>query len=218
MKLTSKGKPDASAVALALGAVLLWVAWALMPDAATNDAAHILEAVSGARTAVHASTLLQLVAAALLMAGLAAETGDEKPARAGAVAVLIGSAAMGADTVYHQLAFQMTAPGVAREAVLPVMVKMQTEALRPLVPLLLLFPAGAVLLGLQRRRAGVGSSFTTRALMAPLVIVPLGVASRLAFGLPQRSIVLAMLAALSAGLFGVAVDRARDRSKRREPK
>jgi hypothetical protein len=207
-------KPDASAVELALGAVLLWAAWALMPDAATNDAAHILTAVTSARAAVRASAILQLAGAALLVAGLAVEASDDRGTRAGAVAMLIGSAGMAADAVYHQLAFAMTAPGVARDAVLPVMAKMQTEELRPLIPLLLLFPIGAVVLGAQRRRRGVGSSSTARLLLAPAILVPLGVVSRLAFDLPKRLVVLTMLGAISAGLVGVAVDRARERARR----
>src|SRR5512138_2169244 len=173
-------KLDVFAVALAAGAALLWAAWALMPDAATNDAGHILMAVSTARASVHASAILQLAGAALVVAGLAVEAGDGRRAPAGAVALLVGSAGMMADAVYHQLAFEMTAPGVARDAVLPVMEKMQTEELRPLIPLLLLFPLGAVMLGVQRRRGGVGSSFTARLLIAPAIIVPLGIVGRLA--------------------------------------
>ena len=207
-------KPDASVVALSLGAVLLWAAWALMPDAATNDAGHILAAVSAARAAVRASALLQLVGAALLVAGLAVEAGEGRRARAGAVAMLVGSVGMAADAVYHQLAFEMTAPGVARDAVLPVMAKMQTEELRPLIPLLLLFPLGAIILGVQRRRGDVGSSWTTRLLIAPAIIVPLGVGGRLLLDLPRRVVVLTMLGATCAGLIGVAVDRSREKARR----
>ncbi|HVZ73384.1 MAG TPA: hypothetical protein VHJ20_13480 [Polyangia bacterium] len=202
-------KLDASAVALAFGAVLLWFAWALMPDAATNDAAHILTVVAAARAPVHASAILQLAGAALVVAGLAAETGEGRRARAGAVALLIGGAGMAADAVYHQLAFEMTAPDVARDAVLPVMVKMQTRDLRSLLPLLLLFPVGAVIFGAQRRRGGVGSRWTSRLLMAPAVVVPLAVVSRAALHLPARPFALAILGVICAGLVGVAVDRAR---------
>jgi hypothetical protein len=201
-------KPDASAISLALGAVLSWCAWALMPDAATNDAAHILTAVAGARDAVRASAIMQLAGSALLVAGLVAEAREGR--RAGAIATLLGGVGMAADAVYHQLAFEMTAPGVAREAVLPVMTKMQTEDLRPLVPLLLLFPVGAVVLGLQRR--GAGAPWSSRALMAPLLTVPLGVVGHLALGLPIRVVALATLGAVCAGLVGVAGDRARHRS------
>jgi hypothetical protein len=206
---------EPSAIALGLGAVLLWAAWALMPDAATNDAAHILTAVTSARGSVHASATLQLAGAALIVAGLAAEAGEGRRARAGAVAMLVGCAGMAADAVYHQLAYEMTAPGVARDAVLPVMERMQTEALRPLIPLLLLFPLGAVVLGAQRRRRGVGSPWTARLLIAPALIVPFGVAGRAALGLPKRFVALTVLGAICAGLLGVAVDRLREKEAHR---
>jgi hypothetical protein len=87
------------------------------------------------------------------------------------------------------------------------MMKMQTDDLRPLVPLLLLFPLGAVIMGVQRRRRGVGSPWTTRLLMLPALSVPLGVVGRVAFRLPSRLIALTTLGAICAGLIGAAVDR-----------
>ena len=87
-------KLDVTSYALAAGAVCLWAAWALMPDAATNDAAHILAAVAARREAVRASAILQLAGAALLVPGLAAEAAPERRTRAGAVALLLGSLGM----------------------------------------------------------------------------------------------------------------------------
>jgi hypothetical protein len=204
------GVRNLSAATLALGAILLWTAWALMPDAATNDAAHILTAVAAARDAVHASAILQLAGAALLAAGLAAETARERGTRAGATLVLLGAVGMAADAVYHQLAYAMTAPAIARDAVLPVMIQMQTEELRPLVPLLLMFVVGAVVLGAQRRRRAIGSPWTARALMAPALLVPLGILAVRALGAPRRLVALTTLGSICGGLVGVAVDRARN--------
>jgi hypothetical protein len=201
-------KLQVSAAALAIGAAALWVAWALMPDAGTNDAAHILTAVAAAREAVRASALLQLLGAALLVPGLVAEGAAERRTRAGAVALLLGAVGMAADAVYHQLAYEMTAPGIAREAVLPVMTKMQTEDLRPLLPLLLSFLVGAVVLGWQRARRGLGSAWTARLLRAPALTLPLGVVGVLALALPRRLVALVTLGAICAGLIGVAIDRA----------
>ena len=204
-------KPDAAAVTLALGAILLWAAWALMPDAATNDAAHILAAVSSARAAVRTSAIVQLAGAALLITGLAAEAAPERRTRAGAVALLLGGVGMAADAVYHQLAYEMTSPGVAREAVLPVMTRMQTVQLRPLLPLLLLFPVGAVVLGAQRARGRVGAAWVAWLLMAPALTIPLGVFGVRALGIPRRLVALVNLGIICGGLVGVAVDRARSR-------
>ena len=204
-------KPDAAAVTLALGAILLWTAWALMPDAATNDAAHILAAVSSARDSVRASAIVQLAGAALLITGLAAEAAPERRTRAGAVALLLGCVGMAADAVYHQLAYEMTGPGVAREAVLPVMTRMQTVQLRPLMPLLLLFLVGAVVLGAQRARGRVGATWIARLLMTPALTIPLGVFGVCALGVPRRLVALVNLGIICGGLVGVAVDRTRSR-------
>jgi hypothetical protein len=182
-----------------------------MPDAATNDAAHILEAVTTARAAVHASAILQLAGAALVVAGLAVEAGESRGTQLGAVAMLVGGAGMAADAVYHQLAFEMAAPEVVRAAVLPIMTKMQTEDLRPLIPMLLLFPVGAVMMGAQRRRRGVGSRWTAGLLMLPALVIPLGLVGRLALGLPSRFVALTTLGAICAGLVGAAADRAREK-------
>jgi hypothetical protein len=202
-------KPDIPALALALGAVALWAAWALMPDAATNDAVHILTAVAAAREAVHASALLQLFGSALLAAGLAAEVADARRTRASAIATLLGVVGMAADAVYHQLAYEMTAPGVSRDGVLPVMIRMQKVELRPVVPLLLLFLIGTIALGVQRLRQSIGSRWTALLLMAPAVIVPLGVVGMVAFDVPRRVVALGTLGLTCAGLVGVAADRGR---------
>jgi hypothetical protein len=196
--------------ALAAGSIFLWLAWVLMPDAATNDAAHILAAVASQRDAVHRSTILQLAGAALLVPGLVAEAVPGRGTRAGAIALLWGAMGMAADAVYHQLAYEMTAPGLAPDAMLPVMTRMQTDELRPLVPLLLMFLAGAVLLGWQRARRRLGPAWISRLLMAPLATIPLGVIGVLALGLPRRAVALATLGAICAGLASLGLVRRAD--------
>ena len=107
---------------------------------------------------------------------------------------------MAADAVYHQLAYEMTGPGVAREAVLPVMTRMQTVQLRPLMPLLLLFLVGAVVLGAQRARGLVGAAWIARLLMAPALTIPLGVLGVRALGIPRRLVALVNLGIICGGL------------------
>jgi hypothetical protein len=195
--------------ALVAGAICIWIAWALMPDAATNDASVILTAVAASRGKVHASALLQLLGAALVVPGLVAEGAPERGTRAGVVVLLWGAMGMAADAVYHQLAFEMTAPGVARSAVLPVMTKMQLEDLRPLVPLILAFVVGAVVLGVQRSRRRVGSPWAARLLMAPVATVPLGILAVLTLGVPRRVVALVTLGVICAGLVAVGLGRPR---------
>src|SRR5262249_55496575 len=137
------------------GSALLWLAWALMPDAATADAAHILAAVGGARASVRASALVQLAACAALAPGVLHVAGRGTRATfAGGALLPVGAMGMAADAVYHQLAVEMTAPGVDASAMLPVMTAMQTRDIRSLAPLMLAYPAGAFVLvaGLVRER------------------------------------------------------------------
>ena len=190
--------------ALAPGAAFVWLAWSLMPDAATNDARVILAAVSGARASVRASALVQLAGAALLVPGLVGELLSRPGARrAGTVLMLLGALGMAADAVYHQLAYEMTAPGVARDAQMSVMVAMQTHELPPLIPLLLSFIVGAPVLGWQRRREAGSWTAATAFLIAPLFTVPLGVLAVRAGGLPRRVLVLALLGEICVGLIAL---------------
>ena len=142
---------------LAMGGIAVFTAWLLMPDAATNDAAAILVVVAGARVRVHASALIQLFGAALLVPGVLGLARDQRRnGRAGPALLMWGAVGMAADAVFHQLAVQLTAPGVAAATALPVMERMQTVELAPHVPLLLAFLAALPVLGLRLRAARAG--------------------------------------------------------------
>ena len=186
---------------LAAGAACLFAAWALMPDAATNDAAHILEAVAAARPRVRASALIQLLGAALLLPGL---LGLARGGTPGLVPMVWGALGMGADAVFHQLAYEMTAPGVQRAAVLPVMARMQTAELAPHLPLLLAFVLGGPWLAWRLRRAG-RRGWAVALLMAPLPTIPIAVAAVRLAGMPKRAAALLILGEICAGLIGLAL-------------
>jgi hypothetical protein len=200
-------KPNLAGVTLAAGAGCLFVAWTLMPDAATNDAGHILSAVTSARTRVHASALLQLLGSALLVPGLVAEARERPTTALGVIGTLWGALGMAADAVFHQLAYEMTAPGLAREALLPVMERMQTVALAPHLPLLLAFVIGPVLLGWQLRRGGssTSSSILAALLMAPAATIPVGILAVRLVGLPKRALALTVLGEICLGLAGLGL-------------
>ena len=89
------------------------------------------------------------------------------------------------------------------------MANIQLVDLRPLMPLLLAFLVGAIVLGWQRVRRRLGSRWVARMLMAPALIIPVGVVAVTAFGLPRRIVVLLTLAAICGGLIGVGLERAR---------
>jgi hypothetical protein len=161
---------------------------------------------------VHASALLQLVGSALLVPGLVAEARDRR-STLGAVVTLWGVLGMAADAVFHQLAYQMTAPGVARDAVLPVMTAMQTVELAPHLPLLFAFVVGPVLLGWQVRRAE-GASVAATLLMAPAATLPVGILAARLVGMPKRAIALIVLGEVWLGLTALGLGRGRRDAER----
>lgn len=191
--------PNRDGLWLAAGAACIFLAWGLMPDAATNDAGHILDAVAAARPRVHASALIQLLGAALLLPGL---LGLARRGTPGLVPMAWGALGMGADAVFHQLAYQMTAPGVQAAAVLPVMRQMQTAELAPHLPLLLAFVLGGPWLAWQLRRAG-RRGWVVSLLVAPLPTIPIAVAAVRLAGMPKRVAALLILGEICAGLIGL---------------
>lgn len=184
---------------LALGATAIFAAWLLMPDAATNDAAHILAAVGAARGRVRASALIQLAGSALLVPGLLALARDGRAGRAGPLLSMWGAVGMAADAVFHQLAVQLTAPTVDPAAALAVMQRMQTDELAPHVPLLLAFLVAAPVLGWALRHDR-GSRARAWLLLAPLVTIPLVLVAVRVVGVPRRIAALVVLAEVCAGL------------------
>jgi hypothetical protein len=198
-------KPSLAGVTLGLGGACIFVAWCLMPDAATNDAAHILSAVAHARGRVRASALVQLLGSALLVPGLLAQARSRRPT-AGILLLLWGALGMAADAVFHQLAYEMTAPGAAPTAMISVMEKMQTTELAPHLPLLLALLVGAPLLGWQLRRNG-GPTWPAGLLLTPAITVPAGILSVRFLGFPRRAVALIVLAEIAAGLIGLGLRR-----------
>lgn len=212
-------KPTFPGAALAAGAGCLFVAWWLMPDAATNDAGHILSAVAGARERVHASARLQLLGSALLVPGLVVEARERRSTALGVLVTLWGLLGMAADAVFHQLAYQMTAPGAAREAVLPVMEKMQTVELAPHLPLLLAFVVGPVLLGWQLRRTAESAvpavpAVAAALLLAPAATIPVGILAARLLGLPKRAIALLVFGEICLGLAALGLGHGRPQAER----
>ena len=71
--------------------------------------------------------------------------------------LLIGAMGSAADAVLHLLAVEMVAPGIDREAMIPVMERMQGPNLALLGPLIAAFFAGSVVLSIGFARAGLVS-------------------------------------------------------------
>lgn len=124
-----------------------WLGWFLMPDAGTNDAAPILDAVTANRSHVWWSALVHIVTslwAVIGVVGLQTErrAAKSKTMRVGAILVLFGAMGVCMDAFFHLVAFYMTAQGIAAAAVLEPMRLLQTQGMAFLIPLLLSFIVG----------------------------------------------------------------------------
>lgn len=147
---------------LAAAAALFWVAWVLMPGVGVTDAAQIFALVGSQRPLVSISVAVQLVSAVLYvpaMLGLVREPalGEQRSVRIAAGLLLVGALGSAADAVLHLLAFAMTAPGVDRVAMLPVMAFMQGPGLQLLGPLIVCLFAGGAWLSIALYRTGAVS-------------------------------------------------------------
>jgi hypothetical protein len=107
----------------------------------------------------------------------------------------MGSAA---DAVFHLLAAEMTAPGIDRAAMLPVMARMQSAGLLYIAPLILCFFAGSAVLALGFARAGAVPRANPGLLAAALALAV--ILGPLASGNPGagRAVGLAVLGLVSA--------------------
>jgi hypothetical protein len=156
----------ATGALLIAAAITFWVGWLLMPGVGITDAALILDAVGSHRGEVLTSSILHLLCGALFalaIPGLAAIAKGSNRALAAAPSLLaVGACAIAADAIFHFVAYEMTAPGVDRAAMLPVMVQLQTTDLRYLLPLVLALFLGAGALAGGASRAGLVSRWNPR--------------------------------------------------------
>ena len=202
---------------LVAAGVTFWLAWFLMPLPGTTDASFILEQVSLTPGSVFASVAVQLVSSALLVPGVlglvqATRLRESGAAFLAASLVGIGATGFAADAIYHLLAAEMVAPGVAREAMLPVMERFQSADLAFIVPQLLALLAGVVWLALLAARAGVASRWSPRLLALALGVAVAGAAAARAFGGGRRAVALGALALVSLAITELGRGAAQARS------
>lgn len=145
---------------LVSAALTFWLSWFLMPDPGTTDAAHILQIVKQARTGVLSSVITQIISSVLFVIALCRLTQHFLPQKkitfTGIVLLNIGAMGLCADAFFHLLAYYMTDSTVhVQDDVVRVMAFMQTGGVMFLIPLLLPFFIGTLLLilGLSKQRA-----------------------------------------------------------------
>lgn len=185
---------------LTYAALTFWVSWYLMPDPGTVDAAHILTIVGEARLSVLASVLIQITSSAAYLTALILLVRDNllgPTALVGAVLFGIGVIGLCADAFFHLLAYEMTSNSVMVTAdVVEVMRLMQTEGVIVLLPLLLPFFAGSLVLSLGLGRQAMASSV---AFIAALAIGAVGTNFASAMGYEGRAAMLIALALVALG-------------------
>jgi len=184
-------------------ATLFWVSWLLMPGVGVTDAGQIFDLVSSQRSLVLASVIAQLVSAALYAPGLVGAItrgGHGAPAavRRGAWLLLIGAMGSAADAVLHLLAYAMTAPGLDRAPLIPVMAFMQGPGLAIVAPFIVSFFVGGAILSRALAATGAVSPWAWRLHGIALAVAILGgVASGWQL-LPARLVGLTALGLVSA--------------------
>lgn len=171
--------PRATGLNLVAAALCFWLAWWLMPAVGITDTREIFAQVAAHASAVRASVVLQLGSTVLYVAaGVGVlrlpEAERHGALRAGAGLLLLGTAGSAADAVLHLLAVEMVAPGIDREAMIPVMERMQGPNLALLGPLIAAFFAGSIVLALGAVRAGIVSRWNPWLFAAALPALALG--------------------------------------------
>ena len=204
---------------LVAAAFSFWLAWFLMPMPGTTDVAFILEQVAATPERVGLSIAVQLVSSALFVPGLLAfvQACGLRESRLGfAAASLAGIGATGfaADAIYHLLAWEMVQPGVARDAMLPLMARFQSADLVFIAPQLLALAIGLGLLSLAASRAGLVPRANPRLHLAALALAIVGGAVANATGQGRRAVALTVLALFSLAVAWIGVGLARGRAER----
>jgi hypothetical protein len=182
-------------------AALFWPVWFLMPEPGTVDAAFILRAIAEQRGAVLISAILQTICAvAIVPAVLSVASSRSRLVRVGAVLMLVGALGNAADAVYHQLAYEMTAPDVNRTAMFPVMTRMQTEQILLLAPLLIAFFPGAACFCIGLSREGRAPRKVGRLFAIALAVALAGALAALTLDISPRILTLKALAVFSVAI------------------
>jgi hypothetical protein len=162
---------------LILAAITFWLSWFLMPDPGTTDSAHILQIVKQSRNSVFASAITQICCSVLYVVALTLLAQlflpQKKVTLVGLIFFGIGVLGMCSDAFFHLLAYYMTDSSVdIQENVVRVMEFMQTDGVIILIPILLPFFIGSILLAIGLNKQGVISKFPTWLFSLALTVGP----------------------------------------------
>ena len=162
---------------LIFAAISFWISWFLMPDAGTADTNHILRIVKQSRIPVLYSVIIQIASSVLYLLSLFLLVRVSIPRKKTLVGIaLFGIGTMGlcADAFFHLLAWFMTSDSVdIQQDVIRVMNFMQTQGLIFLIPLLLPFFIGSLVLAMGLKKQGIISRIPQLIFIAAFFIGPI---------------------------------------------
>jgi hypothetical protein len=163
---------------LILAAITFWLSWFLMPDPGTTDAAHILQIVKQSRSSVFSSAITQICSSVLYVTALTLLAQlflpQKKMTLVGLIFFGIGVLGMCADAFFHLLAYYMTDSSVdIQQNVVRVMEFMQTDGVVILIPILLPFFIGSLLLAIGLCMQNVVSKFPGWVFSLALTVGPI---------------------------------------------
>jgi hypothetical protein len=136
-----------------------FISWFLMPDPGTTDTIHILSIVKQSRTNVLASVIVQISTSVLYLIGLFFLSISRRLKRStltGIILLAVGVLGLCSDAFFHLLAYFMTSDLITMQHdVVKVMDLMQTTGVALLLPILLPFFIGSLVLALGLNMQGV---------------------------------------------------------------
>lgn len=193
-----------SGVLFVLAGLTFLLGWLLMPDAGTNDAAHILQVVSNHRQGVWWSVIIHLFSSLLFVVavvGLQTESraSKSKTMRVGASLVLMGAMGVCLDAFFHLVAYYLTAPGVVAQAVLEPMRLLQTQGIAFLVPLLLALVIGGGVYSAGCYHIDATSPWAKRVFILALVWIVFGGIASARLGFNRLVLVQGFLSLVTLG-------------------
>lgn len=187
-----------------LAGITFWLGWFLMPDAGTNDAAHILQLVSTHRQNVWLSVLTHILCSILLAIGVIgiqtdARMSRSKTTRWGASLVSLGAVGVCLDAFFHLIAYYMTTDGVPQKAMAAPMALIQTQGIKFLIPFLLAFIIGGTVYTAGFYHVGATSVWPKRVLLAGLAWALIGGLIAAKLGTGHQLVTLGFLSWISLG-------------------
>ena len=158
---------------LIISAITFWLAWFLMPDAGTANTTHILNMVKESRAKVLASVIVQIISCLfyiIVIVRLSQAIFSYKKSTITGITLLgIGAMGMCTNAFFHLLAYFMTDDTVTIQAdIVRVMEFMQTTGVAFLIPLLLPFFIGSIILSIDLQKQKVISKTAMALFIAAL--------------------------------------------------